>query len=680
MSDSAIQHLMEQALRDYEAGTAQAAAKACHEVLTRDPEHVDALTLLGAIFTETGNFEQAVELFKNALVSGGATSGTLFNYGVALRGADRLLEASRAFKNAAEAAPERADCWYNLGEAYRRLGRKEDAVRALAQAVELAPDDLSYGLTLGNAYLDDALTEQAVQLFQKLSEENAPDINVQNGLGVALRQAGQVEESENVFQALVEQHPRDPATLNNYGLTLAAAKKYGDAEQTFRRALDQAPDYAAARANLADVYAATARFTDAVLSLEIARKIDPEDNNLTLKLGTMYQKEGRLDDARRLLEPLAGPNAQAANRSLANVLRDLGDFAGARSLIGPARADAAPETVHLTNLGLVALHEGVLSEAINLFRQALAREPESPDLHLNLAHALLLKGDMAAGWNAFEGRLKGQNYDDGLGHRWTGEILTGKSILVTGEQGAGDCFQFCRYLTPLAGKAKKVHLMVSPRLRTFLAGALEDCEAQSMDDPQTGYDFQVPLLSLPHVMEEPVLPREGAYLSADETRVQSWRPRLTGAGPKIGIAWQGNRAYETDYLRSIPTDLVSEFVSASPHSFVSLQRGGGEMLTEAPANLQDFTAEMDIEDGFVDTAALMMSLDLIITSDTSVAHLAGALGRPVWVLLNHAPDWRWQLGRLDSPWYPTMRLFRQTAQGDWNGVFAGVKEALTETF
>jgi len=680
VSNPAIQILMKQALQHYETGDLQAAASACRDVLGKAPEDIDALVLLGSIFTDAGNYDQAIELFKSALVVGGPASGVLFNLGVAFRGAERLLEASRAFKNAAEAAPDRADCWYNLGEAYRRLERQDEALNALIKAAELAPDDTAYGLTLANAFLDAGKFDQAIEQFRVLTESDPADLNAQNGLGVALRLAGHVSDSEELFRSLSDTHPSDPATLNNFGLTLAAGKKFEDAEKSFLKALDNAPDYAEARSNLADIYASEARYGDAVLSLEIALKTDPDNRELGMKLALMYQKDGRLEDAKSILESLSESDFQPARRLLANVLRDMGDFEAAKALLQLAEKDPLLETHRLTNLGLLHLHEGSPSQAIKLFRSALNRDPENTELQLNLAHSLLIKGEMADGWAAFEGRLTNPLDDNLPGRPWSGENLAGKSILVTGEQGAGDCFQFVRYLAPLADLADTIAFSTSPRLASFLAESLEGVTVSSSEIEPNGFDYHVPLMSLPHVMASPLLLVDDAYLAADRELVRSWKSRLTKDGPAIGLAWQGNRAYETDYLRSISAAQIAKFVESATYSFVSLQRGGHEMLGDARSNVQDFTGEMDLSDGFVDTAALMMSLDLIITSDTSIAHLAGALGRPVWVLLNSAPDWRWQLERPDSPWYPTMRLFRQPKPRDWRSVFTEVEAALAETF
>ena len=684
MPEAAIDNLMETAVRQHEHGELKAAAVTCQDILKRAPEHAGALNLLGSILADAGNFDQAVNLLRDALALGGANSGVLFNYGIALAGADRLVEAARAFKIAVEATPDSADCWFNLGETYRRLGRAEDAVAALSEAVALNPGDAIHRLTLGNAYLQTGQPAPAVEQFQALLNLVPGDLSAENALGVALRHAGNLEASEEVFKKLVERHPGDPAVLNNYGLTLTERKKFSEAETALLRALDLAPEYDDARINLADIYAADANYDAAAASLQTALPSASKNKSLQIKLGLMHQKRGRLEEAHSVLEPLAGRRIPGADLALANVLRDLGSFDTARSLLTSQPHNNIPEPMRLTNLGLIDLHAGDTTTATKLLRDALALQPENPDFYVNLAHALLLSGDMDAGWAAYEGRLKELTHSPRSpalpGRPWTGENLTHKSILITSEQGAGDCFQFVRYVRRLAELAETVWFSLPNRLICLMESALGDCHVCGTDNLPTSVDYNVPLMSLPHLMAEPVLPVQGAYLSAETSRIDAWANRLQPNSPNIGLAWQGNRAYETDYLRSIPAHHIANFVNSTSHVLVSLQREGRALLGENLPRLKDFTDEMDREHGFKDTAALMMTLDLIITSDTAIAHLAGALGRPVWVLLCSAPDWRWQLERNDTPWYPTMRLFRQGTPRDWAGVLADVKKELKTVF
>ena len=684
MSDSVIDNLIANAVRDHRKGNIKPAALICRNILKLDPNHAEALNLLGTIMADAGNFDQAVNLLKDALVVGGPNSGVLFNYGIALAGANRLNEAARAFKNATEAAPQQADYWFNLGKTYQRLGRLTDALTALSKASALEPEDASYRLNLGNIFLQLDRPAEAVIQFKNLISQSPENILAQNGLGIALRRVGNTEASEKLFRKLIIAHPDDVATLNNYGLTLITRNKFKDAEMVFLRALNLAPDYHDAHANLAELYALEGKFDAAALCLEKALMSNPQNQNLLIKLGLMRQRGGYLESAQTVLGPMTGLGLLEADVACANVLRDLGCFEEARSLLSLNTQNNLKEVARLTSLGLIHLHEGDTTSATTFLREALKLKPKSPELHLNLAHALLLSGNMAEGWNAFEGRLQDKKYIESMenlpGNQWTGEKLANKSILITNEQGAGDCFQFVRYVRQLSDKAEKVWLSVSPRLRRLMHDSLKGCHVCDSYNIPEDVDYYLPLLSLPHVMAESLLPVDDAYLCADISRAETWANRLDQNVPNIGLAWQGNPAYETDYLRSIPPEYIATFSQKSDYSLVSLQKNSHELLGKSLPNLLDFTLEMDIEDGFFDTAALMMSLDLIITSDTAIAHLAGALGRPVWVLLNSAPDWRWQLNRLDCPWYPTMKLFRQPAPRDWASVFASVDKELNNIF
>jgi hypothetical protein len=264
---------------------------------------------------------------------------------------------------------------------------------------------------------------------------------------------------------------------------------------------------------------------------------------------------------------------------------------------------------------------------------------------------------------------------------WQGEALAGRTLLIHAEQGLGDTIQFCRFPFPTDGT---VVFEAQPRIARLLATR----KAASAEDRPIivragerlpAFDLTCPLMSLPALKgtTESTIPAEIPYLSAESDAVERWRARLGDHGFKVGIAWQGNAARREDTGRSIVLQHYLSLAAVPGVRLISLQKEEGidQLTTGMPVETlgEDFDSGPD---GFVDTAAVMMSLDLIITSDTAVAHLAGALGRPVWVALRMVPDWRWMLKRTDSPWYPTMQLFRQTVRDDWKPVFAAMKDAL----
>ncbi len=313
------------------------------------------------------------------------------------------------------------------------------------------------------------------------------------------------------------------------------------------------------------------------------------------------------------------------------------------------------------------------------YREALRWHPEDPVLHVNLAVVLLLAGKFAPGWEEYEWRFRAgaAQVPPCSQPRWNSEDLAGRTLLIRAEQGMGDTIQFGRYVKLAAGRGPVI-LEVQPGLRHLMGGVLDKALIVSVGDPLPSFDLWCPLLSLPYIfgMQAPSPP----YLSADADRVAGWRARIGTHGRKIGIAWQGNPASAAERGRSIPLREYLPLAQVPGVRLISLQKHHGlDQLASVPDGLRIETLGDDFDagpDAFIDTAAVMACLDLVITSDTSVAHLAGALGRPVWVGVQHVPDWRWLLEGEDCLWYPTMRLFRQATRGDWSSVFARMVERL----
>ena len=304
---------------------------------------------------------------------------------------------------------------------------------------------------------------------------------------------------------------------------------------------------------------------------------------------------------------------------------------------------------------------------------------------MNRAFWKLLVGQYKEGWNDYEWRWETEEFPskrpDVNALLWRGEELRGRRLLVFSEQGLGDVIQFVRYLPLLLEREANVTFLTSAKVIRLLRPLTAKIAVISATK-ETTYDFQCALMSLPYRFNTDLssIPNKVPYLAAEEELVARWKARIGGHGFKVGIAWQGNPRASIDQGKSIP---VAEFVPLSGLPgvrLISLQKHDGLdqlALLQPDSKIETLGDDFDNElDAFVDTAAVMESLDLIITSDTSIAHLAGALGRPTWVALKHVPDWRWMLDRDDSPWYPTMRLFRQSARDDWRSVFAAIEQEL----
>jgi len=335
-------------------------------------------------------------------------------------------------------------------------------------------------------------------------------------------------------------------------------------------------------------------------------------------------------------------------------------------------------------LGIALNDKGQSDEAVAAYWQAVAIDPDLPASQWNLALALLVRGDFAQGWGKYEWRRKcadiGCARPDIIQQQWHGEPLEGRTILLHAEQGFGDTIQFMRYLPLVVQCGGRVIVECQSELQRLLKIMAPDIPIIARGQPLPDFDLQCPLLSVPKAMGTTLatIPAHVPYLRADAQDMQAWRNRLADHGHcmKVGLIWAGNPRHKNDRNRSMKLAHFAHLAQVQGVQFYNLQKG------EAAAEAKTFPLGMALIDwtdelkDFADTAGLIANLDLVIAVDTAVAHLAGAMGKPVWTLLPFCPDWRWLRGREDSPWYPTMRLFRQPANGDWNSVMKRVAEAL----
>ena len=382
------------------------------------------------------------------------------------------------------------------------------------------------------------------------------------------------------------------------------------------------------------------------------------------------------------------PDAPDAYRNLGAVLTHLRRAAEAEPMLRLAArlAPDAPEA-HF-NLG-AALHDlRRLREADAAYRESLRLRPDFADAHNNRAYSLLLAGRYAEGWREYEWRWKTKHMAGGVrgfaAPLWMGEPLEGRTLLLHAEQGLGDTLQFCRY-APLIAGAGKLIIEVQPPLKRLMASLPGAIEVVARGEPLPAFDLHCPLMSLPLALDEThgAIPAAIPYLGADPDAAARWRQRLAGfATPRVGLVWAGNSHLgfpefaAVDARRSVTLAAMAPLAEVPGVSFVSLQKGAPSAQAADPPDgmvLGDFTAELN---DFADTAALIDGLDLVISVDTSVAHLAGAMGKPVWVLNRYDTCWRWLLNRNNSPWYPTLRLFRQPSPADWDSVMRNVAKAL----
>jgi tetratricopeptide (TPR) repeat protein len=480
----------------------------------------------------------------------------------------------------------------------------------------------------------------------------APDAAAWSALGRCLLQRGRWSEAASSYESALRLAPGDADNLANYGMALAEQGLHEQASQAYRRALAAQPDHAVAHYNLGNACSELGDVGLAIDAYREALRLKPEFSSAYNNLGGVLQRRGDL------------PEAEQA-------------YAAA------LRLNPHLETA-LNGLGLVRFEQGQLGAAIELYRRALRRRPDFAEAHLNLGLALLITGQLREGWEEYEWRWRAPSLKLERRHadqpRWQGEPLTGKTILLHCEQGLGDTIQFARLARTVAGPGVRVMLEVEPPVYELCQRSLAGVDVYSKGEAIPAFDYQCPLLSVPRVLDITLenVPARIPYLVADGMRQQHWQARI--GNPRalcVGLAWAGSGTHRYDRTRSVPAAALRPLLEVPGARHFSLQKGPAARQAQALGSgeaLVDWTAELA---SFADTAALVSCLDLIITVDTAVAHLAGALGKPVWLLTPFAPDWRWLLAREDSPWYPTMRLFRQSRPDDWDEVVERVRAALT---
>ncbi len=507
--------------------------------------------------------------------------------------------------------------------------------------------------------------------------------------GLAHHQAGRFDEAERIYREILASDPDCADALHLLGLIDAVRGNHQEALRRIRQAIRLSPAMAVYHSNLGRLYRETNRLREAEAAYRDATRLDPRDADAQLGLGLVLKDRGEFDEAaacfRRAVE--ANPGLLLAQMQLGSAMRRIGrlDEAAAcyrRALeIKPAHARAH------NNLGGVLRLQGQPDEAIACCRQAVQLEPGYAVAHLNLGINLLASGDLASGWPEYEWRLRLE--DAPLSPRcrplWDGSSLAGRTIMLFPEQGVGDVFHFIRYVPILRQLGAKVLVECSPGMAPILQAAdlgIDQLVLPGMEPPP--FDVASPLLSLPGLLETTLenTPQDVPYLQADPALVEAWREQIEGlSGFRVGIAWQGKKQYPDDRWRSIPLAQFAPLARVENVTLISLQKGdGAEQVQSVDFPIVDWTDEMDNRCGpFMDTAAIVSQLDLVVTCDSAIAHLAGALGVPVWLALSTASDWRWFRDREDSPWYPTARLFRQQSLGDWNELFERMAAALAET-
>jgi len=582
-------------------------------------------------------------------------------------------------------APDHVRGLFLAGVAQARTGNLEASSVLLSRCLALQPDFAPAVQTLGSVLLSQRKHEQAAAVLEQARSLSPASAAIHFDLGVAYLALNRVESAAECYRTAIILQPDFADAHNNLGTLLVKQGRLDDAVGAFEQALRASARHARAWFNLGTARQLQDRFPAALEAYRQALTLDPGNHSAENNFGLLLRAEGRFAEALaafRRADALK-PNDPTILVNLAAALQDVNKAEESLVVLAAVLARVPDDYRALTNLGnaYVALNQP--AAGIAAYEQALAIAPVAGEVRYNIALAHLVMGDFERGWAGYDARLESEHHRKLYAFdqpRWyAGQPLSGRTLVVYAEQGLGDTIQFVRYVPLLAAQGARVVVRVQSPLQPLLAAQPTPATFITAGDPLPDYDLQCPLLSLPREFATRLdsIPTQASYLRAPQAKVAAWRNVFALAGGlKVGLVWSGNPKHQYDHNRSIPFALLAALAADVPAHFFALQKEQRETDREelaAAPRITDLSGKMA---DFADTAAIVTALDLVITVDTSVAHLAGALGARTWVLLGYAPDWRWLLQRADSPWYPSIRLFRQSAPGDWASVLRELRTAL----
>ena len=599
-------------MRHHQGGNLRRAAAAYRKVLDSEPDHPDALHLLGVIASERGNQTLAALLISQAMQQGGAQPLYCASLGLVLRRQGNLEGAAACYLQSLQGDPANAGTHFKLGCLRRDQGRNAEAMVWLERA----------------AALQTGFAEADYELGNLLYREN------------------RFEEAVHRYRSVVEADPAHARAHFNLGVALTVLKHWKEAAAAYRQAVRLQPDYAEAHNNLGTLLHAQGKPEEAIRRYRSALAAKPEYHEARYNLGMALQAAGRPMEALEVYrQALQGqPDHAECHNNLGNTL--------------------------------VAL--GRPREALEAYRTALRHRPDDAEAHWNLGLAELLLGNYEPGWEGYEWRSRRLPSRGFPQPAWDGGPLEGRRILLHAEQGLGDTLHFARYVPLVRRRGGVVLLECQEPLASVMRTLAGVDQIVARGDPLPEFECHAALPSLPRLFGTSLdtIPAEVPYVHAAAGPLERWRTALARAPGsfKVGLVWSGNPEQKVNRYRAVPVREFAALARLPGVSLISLQQGP-QAAEAGEADFPLHTLPEEVRD-FGDTAAIVCNLDLVITVDTAVAHLAGALGRPVWTLLCFAADWRWLLERKDSPWYPGMRLFRQTERDCWKPVLEEVRQEL----
>ncbi|MGR0188454.1 tetratricopeptide repeat protein [Azospirillum aestuarii] len=633
------------ALDLHTAGRTEEAETLYGRILDAVPDEPNALHLYGLLCAQGGRLEQAAELLGRAVALRPGLPEYRANLAMLHQARGDPAAAAEEYRAALCLCPDSAALAFPLAGAARQAGQGGLALAAYRRTTLIQPD----------------LAEPMVQA------------------GILLRYEGRTVEAVSVLRRAVRLRPDHGEAWHHLGVALQRLKD-PTAPTALAHAATLLPEDATVRLNLGRARYEAGRWDDAAAALRSALALTPANDSALELLAAARHRTGGEGETVTVLRRLLRLRPDAANGWHALSLSEPG-------ALGSLHRALALQPEHrnaLSGLANRLRDRREIAASLRLHDRAVRLQPSSAEARWNRSLARLLAGDLTGGWEDYEARWGVADFPTrprGLPQPlWSGEDIAGRTILLHEEQGRGDAIQFVRYAPLVAARGARVLLEVGADLLPLFRGLPGVERVFARGEPLPAFDWQCPLLSLPRAFGTRLetIPAAVPYLTADPARAAAWRERLAGDGLKVGLVWAGNPQFAGDRERSPGLAALAPLLAVPGCRFFGLQLGPGhDELARRPTPPSFTDLEPEIRD-FADTAAIMASLDLVLSSCTAPAHLAGALGVPLWLLLSHAPDWRWLLDRADSPWYPTARLFRQPRPGDWAAVAEEAAAALAE--
>jgi tetratricopeptide (TPR) repeat protein len=604
------------------AGNLREAELRLQAVIRTLPNHVPAINLLGIVLAQLGRNGEALSIYDRALAL----------------------------------SPDLAESWYGRGMILLAMRRPDEAIASFTRLLAIKPDFTQVHLLRAKLLCDVGDRNAALEGIEKLIAIAPGLAEAWLGRSNVLFESGRYEEALSAAEKATALRPNLAEAWHGRGNALNELRRHDEALGAYDKVLALNASSAGGWYGRGNVLNELKRFEDALIAYDKALALDQNFAQGWVGRGNVLNMLKRFDEA---LAAFARALALQANLAEAWLGR-----------------------------GNVLLELKRVEEALSCYDRAIAIQPDFATAYFNRGRSRLLLGHYDEGWQDYEWRWQARDFlskrPDSKVSNWEGENLSGRHLLVYSEQGLGDIIQFVRYLPLLLQRKCKITFLTSEKLARLVGHSIPSLHVVTALESLQEIDAQVALMSLPHFFKTNLssIPNQVRYLSAEVKIEQAWRERIGAHGFRIGIAWQGNPVGTIDAGRSVP---LKQFVGLSKISgvrLISLQKQVGlDQLADLPGDAKIEVLGDDFDSGpdaFIDTAAVMNGLDLIITCDTSIAHLAGALGRRTWVALKHVPDWRWMVDREDTPWYPTMRLFRQNKRDDWGYVFLEIEKCLRE--